>query len=83
MQGCETEAVEVKPVSVGLTEMETRKMCFTCSESYSSGAQHGEYRAVRDLLRKGFDAAAEALNGRPISPEQKAAVLAMDPNDEV
>ena len=29
-----------------------------------------------------FDAAAEALNGRPISPAQKAAVVAMDPNDE-
>jgi hypothetical protein len=82
VEGCESPATETKPASVGLAEVTTRKMCWSCGESYGIGAQHGTHRSIRWLLRHGFDEAAAALHGRPISPEERAAVLAMDPNDE-
>jgi len=46
---CQTEAVEVVPVSVDENTVEFRRYCHTCSEAYSTGAQHGGFRAMRQL----------------------------------
>jgi hypothetical protein len=76
---CEMEAVETHPVSLSLTEVAERPLCYICSQSYSSGAQHGEFRAIRKLLRLGHREAAEALMGGPISQQDAERVSRMDP----
>ena len=47
--GCETEAVEIVPVSIDDSTVEYRKLCYPCSEAYSTGTQHGRFRAMRQL----------------------------------
>ena len=58
---CEAEATEVVPVSLDQNTVEYRRYCYTCSEAYNTGAQHGHFRAVRqlqkyaeDLMKQGF-----------------------------
>jgi len=46
---CETEAVEVVPVSLDEQTVEYRRYCHTCSEAYATGAQHGTFRVLRQL----------------------------------
>ena len=48
---CETEAVRVVPVSLGETEVEFKKLCYTCGEAYDTGAQHGTFRTIRQLRK--------------------------------
>ena len=48
-EGCENEATEVVPVSVGENAVEHRCYCYPCSEAYHTGAQHGRFRAIRQL----------------------------------
>jgi len=56
---CETEAVEIVPVSLDENTIEFRRYCYTCSEAYNTGAQHGRFRAMRQLR-----AYAESLKGQ-------------------
>ena len=56
---CESEAVEVVPVSVDADTIEFRRYCHTCSEAYNVGCQHGHFRSVRQLR-----AHADSLNGQ-------------------
>jgi hypothetical protein len=79
---CETEAVETQPISLGVDEVRPKRYCYTCSEAYSSGAQHGEMRAIRDLVRAGLSDAANFLNKRPLTPEQIERINAIDPQSE-
>jgi hypothetical protein len=79
---CETEAVETQPVSLGVDEVRPKRYCYTCSEAYSSGAQHGEMRAIRDLVRAGLVDAANHLNKRPLTQEQIERIQAIDPQSE-
>lgn len=46
---CESEAVEVVPVSVDVDTVEYRRYCYACSEAYNTGSQHGRFRAMRQL----------------------------------
>lgn len=48
-EACENEASEVVPVSVDADTAEYRRYCYTCSEAYNTGAQHGRFRAMRQL----------------------------------
>lgn len=48
-ESCESEAVEVVPVSVDADTVEYRRYCYACSEAYSTGAQLGRFRAMRQL----------------------------------
>lgn len=79
---CESEAATTAPVSISLTEIEKRPMCWACNQVYGTGAQHGTLRAVRDLVRRGFREAAEALVGQPLSAEEIAAIGKIDPSEE-
>lgn len=79
---CETEAVESHPVSLGVDELRPKRYCYTCAEAYSSGAQHGEMRAIRDLVRGGLIEAANFLNKRPLTPERIERIQALDPQAE-
>jgi len=76
---CETEAVETQPVSLGVDEVRPKRYCYTCAEAYSSGAQHGEMRAIRDLVRGGLIEAANFLNKRPLTAEEIERIQAIDP----
>ena len=49
---CDNDATEVVPVSISETEVEYRRYCYTCSEAYTIGCQHGHFRAVRQVLRQ-------------------------------
>jgi hypothetical protein len=79
---CETEAVETHPVSLGADEVRPKRYCYTCAEAYSSGAQHGEMRAIRDLVRAGLIDAANFLNKRPLTPEQIERIQALPTESE-
>lgn len=46
---CEAEAVEVVLVSLDEDTVEYRRYCYTCSEAYNTGCQHGHFRGVRQL----------------------------------
>ena len=46
---CDNEATEVVPVSISADVVEFRCFCSTCSEAYNVGAQHGRFRAIRQL----------------------------------
>ena len=48
-EGCESEATEVVPVSLDESTVEYRRYCHPCCEAYHTGAQHGRFRAVRQL----------------------------------
>lgn len=48
-EACENEASEAVPVSVDVQTVEFRRYCHTCSEAYHTGAQHGAFRARRQL----------------------------------
>lgn len=59
--GCESEAVQVVPVSLDENAVGFRRLCYPCSEAYSTGAQHGQFRTIRqlrahaeDLKQQGF-----------------------------
>jgi hypothetical protein len=82
VEPCENPFFEVQPASLDLTTIETRRMCRPCAESYGTGAQHGEFRAIRNLLRRGYREAAEALLGRPISDAEIEQVRRIDPGNE-
>ena len=58
---CESEAVEVVPVSVDEDTVEFRRYCYTCSEAYNTGAQHGRFRAVRQLKAYAEDLKSQGL----------------------
>ena len=67
-ESCEFEATEVVPVSVSQNEVEYRRYCYTCSEAYNTGAQHGHFRVMRqlqkyaeDLMKQGFVAEAGVI----------------------
>lgn len=79
---CECEATTTAPVSISLTEVDQRRMCYACSEVYNTGCQHGRLRAIRDLVRKGFVDAAETVNGGPFAAEDIGTILKTDPADE-
>lgn len=51
-EGCENEATEVVPVSIDENTVEFRRYCYPCSEAYQTGAQHGRFRAVRQLTAR-------------------------------
>ncbi|MEN6643987.1 MAG: hypothetical protein ABFE08_16240 [Armatimonadia bacterium] len=48
-EGCENEATEVVPVSVGENAVEHRRYCYPCSAACHTGAQHARFRAIRRL----------------------------------
>ena len=79
---CENPALETQPASIDLTTLTTRKLCFPCGESYSIGCQHASFRTLRDLIRKGFLEAAEALLGRAITEQEVEQVKGIDPGEE-
>jgi hypothetical protein len=79
---CDYEAGEMQPVSPEVDEVKARPFCYVCGEAYSSGAQHGEMRAIRDLVRAGLTDAANHLNKRPLTPEQIERIQALDPQSE-
>jgi hypothetical protein len=52
---CDAEQSEDEPevvVSLSLEEVEVRRTCLSCNEVYTSGLQHGRYRAIRLLLQR-------------------------------
>lgn len=62
--GCESEATEVVPVSIDEHTVQHRRYCYPCSEAYHTGAQHGRFRAVRQL-----EAYAESLKEQGLTAE--------------
>lgn len=52
---CDAEQSEGEPeaiVSLSLEEVEVRRTCLACNEVFTSGVQHGRFRAMRLLLQK-------------------------------
>jgi hypothetical protein len=82
IQCCENSVSETQPASRDLTTLTTRKLCFPCGEAFNIGCQHANFRAVRDLLRKGFREAAELLLGRALTDGEIEQVKGIDPGDE-
>jgi hypothetical protein len=81
---CEAEAVEVVPVSLDEDTVEYRRYCYACSEGYNTGAQHGRFRAMRQLR-----AYAESLKERGFATEAGVVFAALpkldtctDPGEE-
>lgn len=58
---CENHAVNNVRVSVDEDTIEIRSLCTSCNEAYEAGCQHGHFRAVRNLRRKEYRSAAEAI----------------------
>lgn len=63
-EACENEAVEVVPVSLDANTVQFRHLCYPCSEAYSTGVQHGRFRAARQLR-----AYAESLREQGLATE--------------
>ncbi len=56
--GCEAEARHTVPVSLSVTEQETRNYCESCAGPYTVGCQHGTLRTqseVEDMMRVAED----------------------------